>query len=166
MADGEISFWFLWINGEIVRCLTITGDFDFGGKYWWADGIGFDSCATEFCVWFDGIIIPSRLLKDLFEERKGTFVVDIGVCIGWLTVVCGITGGGSTGLFTGSTDGCVFVKWLRAETSSSTIFDEGIWESDVDDTWDIWRFTWVFVGNEGSGLFEDSLPVDWHSSSI
>lgn len=157
--------------GEIIGCLTTTGDFGFCGVYWWAVGIGFDSWTIEFCVWFGGIIIPSRLLKDLLDERDGIFVIDDGVCIWWLIIVCGITGGDSTGFFTESNDNdedscCVFIKWLSAGTSSSAIFDEGIRESEIDDACEIWWFWWLFTDNEGCSIFDDGLFADWDSSSM
>jgi hypothetical protein len=61
---------------------------------------------------------------------------------------------------------CVLIKWLRAGTSSSIMFDEDIRESDMDDTCEIWRFTWASNVNVDCWIFEDDLFVVWDSSSI
>lgn len=151
------------ISGGMVDCLTIGGDLGFGGGYWWAvEDTGFGCCTTELGLGLDDMIIPSRLLNDLFVECNETFEGGggVGVDIGGLFIVGGGTTIDSIGLLTD--DGCVLINWLRAGTSSSMMFDGGRWDSDTDD---IWRCSKIFIGTDGSELFTDNLLVDFESSS-
>lgn len=152
--------WFLLFTGETIDRVMWTGDFGFGGKYWWATG-------TTFGCWLDDAIMPSRLLKDLFVERTGAAFTDAtgGEIIGWE-----ITGGTSIGfVLKGIGDDWLFRSWVNAGTSSSTMFVEGKRElvvDDEEDNWDIWRLILFNDNNGGWEFVGGDLWFDWDSSSI